>query len=170
MRTRYSQLKRRKSIVSHAASISAWCAVFDWFSIVAAVIVDRHGPDSSSAARRKTATRSCHGVADHDAWASRAAAIARSMCDASPFATSARTWSWSCGMTASNVVPVSTRSPPITSGMSIRSPAISASRCLSSARSGLPGANPRTGSLTAGGGRKIPGALTGPIVESGGWT
>ena len=105
-----------------------------------AVSVERHGPDSSSAARRNTATRSWHGVADHAVWASRAAAIARSTCDASPFATSASTWSWSCGMTASNVVPVSTRSPPMTSGMSIRSPVISASRCRSAARSGLPGA------------------------------
>ena len=52
----------------------------------------------------------------------------------------------------------------------MRSPAISASRCLSTARSGLPGAYPRTGSLTAGGGWKIPEVLTGAIVESGGWT
>ena len=156
-------MKRRKSIVSHAASISAWCAVFDWLSIVAAVSVERHGPARSSAARRKTATRSCHGVADQAGCASRAAAIARSTCDASPFATSASTWSWSCGMTASNVVPVSTRSPPITSGISIRSPDISARRCWSAARSGLPGAYPRTGSLTAGGVRKIPGALTGRL-------
>ena len=37
----------------------------DWLSIVAALIVDRHGPAISSAARRKTATRSCHGVRDH---------------------------------------------------------------------------------------------------------
>ena len=140
MRTRYSQLKRRKSIVSHAASISAWCAVFDWLSIVAAVNVERHGPASSSAARRNTATRSCHGVLDQAGCASRAATIARSTCEASPFATSARTWSWSCGMTAAKVVSDSTRSPPITSGISMRSPAISASRCLSTARSGLPGA------------------------------
>src|SRR5438132_149663 len=71
MRTRYSALKRRKSTTSQAASISAWCAVFDWPSIVAALSVDRHGPDSSSAARRKTATRSCHGVRDHSVCASR---------------------------------------------------------------------------------------------------
>jgi hypothetical protein len=43
-------------------------------------------------------------------------------------------------MTASNVEPVSTRSPPITSGIEMRSPAISASRRCSSARSGDPGA------------------------------
>src|ERR671930_568920 len=35
-------LKRQKSITSHAASISAWCAVFDWLSIVAALTVARH--------------------------------------------------------------------------------------------------------------------------------
>jgi hypothetical protein len=30
-------LKRKKSIASHAASISAWYAVFDWPSMVAAL-------------------------------------------------------------------------------------------------------------------------------------
>jgi hypothetical protein len=91
MRTRYSALKRRKSIVSQAASISAWWAVFDWLSIVAAFSVERHGPDSSSAARRKTATRSCHGVDDQAGCAARAASIACWTCEASPFATSAST-------------------------------------------------------------------------------
>jgi hypothetical protein len=47
-----STLKRQKSISSAAASISAWWAVFDWLSIVAATSVERHGPASSSAARR----------------------------------------------------------------------------------------------------------------------
>ena len=42
-------------------------------------------------------------------------------------------------MTASNVVPDSTRSPPITSGTWIRSEAIASRRALSSARSGDPG-------------------------------
>ena len=153
-------------MVSHAASISAWWAVFDWFSIVAALSVERHGPESSSAARRKTATRSCHGVAAQPGCAARAAAIARSTCEASPFATSARTWSRSWGITASNVVPDSTRSPPITSGIASRSAAISSRRCLSSARSGEPGRYDRIGSFTAAGGRKIPGALIGAIVES----
>ncbi len=40
-----STFQRKKSIDSHAASISAWCAVFDWPSIVAAFSVSRHGPD-----------------------------------------------------------------------------------------------------------------------------
>src|SRR3990172_3282570 len=48
-------LNRQKSISSQAASISAWCTVFDWLSIVEALIVARHGPASNSAARRKTA-------------------------------------------------------------------------------------------------------------------
>src|SRR5213080_3340542 len=60
----YLTLKRQKSTSSHAASISAWCAVFDWPSIVAAFIVSRHGPASSSAARRKTAARSSQGQRD----------------------------------------------------------------------------------------------------------
>ena len=58
---------------SQAASISAWWAVFDWLSIVAAFNVERHGPESSSDARRKTAARSCQGVRDHSACAARAA-------------------------------------------------------------------------------------------------
>ena len=44
MRVMNSTLKRKKSIDSQAASISAWCAVFDWPSIVAAFSVSRHGP------------------------------------------------------------------------------------------------------------------------------
>ena len=64
-----STLKRKKSISSQAASISAWCAVFDWPSIVAALSVSRHGPASSSAARRKTAARSSHGQRDQSSQA-----------------------------------------------------------------------------------------------------
>ena len=71
-----STLKRQKSITSQAASISAWCAVFDWFSIVAATSVERHGPASSSAARRKTAARSSHGSRCQSSQASAEAAIA----------------------------------------------------------------------------------------------
>ncbi len=51
-------LKRQKSASSHAASISAWMAVLDWPSIVTALIVDRHGPVSRSAARSRIAARS----------------------------------------------------------------------------------------------------------------
>src|SRR6185312_10342846 len=49
---------------SQAESISAWCAVFDWPSIVAAFSVCRHGPARSSDARSSTAARSCHGGGD----------------------------------------------------------------------------------------------------------
>ena len=136
----YSTLKRRKSISSQAASISAWCAVFDWPSIVAALSVSRHGPASSSAARRKTAARSSHGQRDQSCHAAAAASIACATCSALAWWTSASTCSLSCGMTAVRVSPVVMSSPPITSGISMRSPAICASRSSSEARSGLPGA------------------------------
>ena len=139
MRVMYWTLKRQKSMSSQAASISAWCAVFDWPSIVAAFSVCRHGPARSSAARRKTAARSSHGVRDQSSQASAAAAIARSTSAAPPFWTSARTWLRLCGMTASNVSPVSTSSPPITSGIARRSEESSSRRRRSSSRSGLPG-------------------------------
>ncbi len=48
-------LKRQKSISSHAASISAWCAVFDWPSIVAAFSVC--APRARRAARRRAGRR-----------------------------------------------------------------------------------------------------------------
>ena len=56
-------MKRQKSISSQAASISAWSTVFDWLSIVAALMRSRQGPASRSAARRKTAARSFQGMA-----------------------------------------------------------------------------------------------------------
>ena len=71
-------LKRQKSISSQAASISAWCAVFDWPSIVAALSVSRHGPASSSAARRKIAARSSQGTRSSPPRPRRAALIAAS--------------------------------------------------------------------------------------------
>ena len=63
-------------------------------------------------------------------------------------------------MTACVVSEVSTSLPPITIGIEIRSRSICARRTMSSSRSGVPGAYERTGSLTAAGGLKIPGALT----------
>jgi hypothetical protein len=84
-------LKRQKSISSQAASISAWWAVFDWPSIVAAFSVSRHGPARSSAARRKTAARSSHGTRCQSSHASAAASIARSTSFGPPWWTSART-------------------------------------------------------------------------------
>ena len=151
-----STLKRRKSTSSQAASISAWCAVFDCPSIVAASSVSRHGPASSSAARRNTEARSSQGQRDQSFHALPAASIASRTCSAPPWWTSASTCSRSCGITAGFVVPVKTSLPPITSGTSSRSPAILSSRACSEARSGLPGAKPRTGSLWAGGTRKMP--------------
>src|SRR5207302_6926493 len=64
-RAAYSTLKRQKSAISQAASISAWCTVFDWPSMVDPLIVSRHGPASRSAARRKIAARCSKLVLDH---------------------------------------------------------------------------------------------------------
>jgi hypothetical protein len=133
-------LKRQKSASSQAASISAWYTVFDCPSMVAALIVSRHGPVSSSAARRKTAARSFHGVRDQSWCASRAAAIACSTSPGPPLWYSASTCSWLCGLTDLAVVPVRTSSPPITIGISICWPLSSSSRCFRLARSGDPGA------------------------------
>jgi hypothetical protein len=84
-------LKRQKSISSQAASISAWWAVFDWPSMVAALSVSRQGPASSSAARRKTAARSSQGSRVQSSQASAEALIASSTSSAPPWCTSART-------------------------------------------------------------------------------
>ena len=147
-------LKRQKSISSQAASISAWCAVFDWPSIVAAFKVARHGPASSSAARRNTAARSSHGVRDQSCHAADDASIACCTCVASPFDTCASTWSLSCGATASNFVPTVTSLPPITNGISSAARESSATLTRTSSRSRLPGAYSFTGSLRGSGGRK----------------
>jgi hypothetical protein len=69
-------MKRQKSISSEAASISAWCAVFDWPCMVAATMRARHGPASSSAARRNTAARCSHRMAAHSRLAALAARMA----------------------------------------------------------------------------------------------
>ena len=150
-----STLKRKKSIASQAASISAWWAVFDWPSIVDASIVSRHGPASSSAARRKTVARSSHGQRDQSSHAVAAASIACCTWSAPPWCTSASTCALSCGITACFSSPVVTSLPPITSGTSGRSLRIRSRRSCSRARSGLEGSKPRIGSLTAGGGRKV---------------
>ena len=152
----YSTLKRKKSTSSQAASISAWCAVFDWPSIVAALSVSRHGPASSSAARRNTDGALLPRPARPVLPGLRAGVDRGATSSAPPWWTSASTCSRSCGITAGRVLPVETSLPPITSGTSIRSPAICSSRAVSEARSGLPGAKSRTGSLWAGGTRKMP--------------
>ena len=133
-------MNRQKSIVSQAASISAWNAVLDWPSIVAAFKVDRQVVVSSSAAFRKMAARSSQLHADQSRCASPAAAMACSTCSGEALCQSARTWPWSWGITACAVTPVRTSRPPMTSGMSMRSAAIALRRAFSSARSGEPGA------------------------------
>src|SRR5581483_820921 len=168
MRVMYSTLKRRKSVSSQAASISAWCAVFDCPSIVAAFIVSRHGPASSSAARRKTAARSSHGQRDHDSQAAAAASTACCTCSAPTWWTSASTCSLSCGITAGVVPAPFTSLPPITAGISIRSPRICSSRRSRLARSGLPGAYSWMGSFRAGGGRNKPCVLISGVREEPG--
>jgi hypothetical protein len=87
-------LNRQKSISSQAESISAWKAVFDWPSIVAALSVGRHVVASSSAALRNTAARSSHDQLLHSARASRAATIACSTCFVLALCQSARTCLW----------------------------------------------------------------------------
>jgi hypothetical protein len=77
-------LNRQKSVSSQAASISAWCAVLDWPSIVAALTVSRQGPARSSAARRKTDARSSHGRRCQSFQASPAASMACSTSFAPP--------------------------------------------------------------------------------------
>src|SRR6187397_524151 len=59
--------------------------------------------------------------------------------------------------------PVRMRFPPITTGISRRSPAICASFCFSSDRSGEPGRYPRLASLRGGGTRANPATV--PIVD-----
>ena len=133
-------MKRRKSISSQAESISAWWAVFDWPSIVAALIVDRQVVDSSSAALRNTAARSSHGQLAHSRCAAVAAAIALSTSSGVARCQSASTWPWACGITTVSSRPDRIRSPPMTIGISQRSCDIESSRASRSARSGVFGA------------------------------
>jgi hypothetical protein len=69
-------LKRQKSMSSQAESISAWNAVLDWPSTVAALSFWRHGPASRSAAFRMIAQRSSKGIARQAGAASSAASTA----------------------------------------------------------------------------------------------
>ena len=71
-------LNRQKSISSQAASISAWNAVLDWPSMVAALSRWRQGPASRSAALRMIAARSSNDSARQPGAASAAALIAAS--------------------------------------------------------------------------------------------
>jgi hypothetical protein len=133
-------LKRQKSMSSAAESISAWNAVFDCPSMVAALTVARQLLASSSAAFRNTAARSSQGQRDHSRCAAAAASIASVTCSAPAFCQSASTWAWACGMTAFPVSPLFTSRPPMIRGMCARTWAIVVRRALSSARSAEPGA------------------------------
>ena len=61
---------------SQAASISAWCTVLLWPSMVAALMMGRQRVASRSAARWNTARRSSHGQLLHSFHASMAASMA----------------------------------------------------------------------------------------------
>src|SRR5436853_3555240 len=146
---------------SHAASISAWCAVLDWPSIVAAFTMARWRVARRSAALRNTAARRSNDHADHSRHASRAAAIAPSISFGPAWCTLASTWRWQCGITASTVLPVQTSRPPTTTGISRTRADRSFRVRFSSTRSGVPGAYERTGSLTGVGILTMTGIYTG---------
>ncbi len=147
-----STLKRRKSISSQAASISACCADLDWPRIVAPFSVCRYGPASRSAARRKIAARSSNGMARHAGAAPSAASIAERTSSAFASAVRPSTEEWLCGWTTSIEAPPPIRcSPPIVIVRSSWAPASSLTRFSSAARSALPGAYPSTGSLDGAG-------------------
>lgn len=61
----YLTLKRRKSMSSAAASISACHAFFPWPRIVAAMILYLHFPANKSAAFKNIEARSFHGIDSH---------------------------------------------------------------------------------------------------------
>jgi hypothetical protein len=134
-------LKRQKSISSQAESISAWIAVFDWPSMVAAFRVARHGPASRSAALSSTAARSSKDIARHSGAAAVAASTAaRASSWVAPFMVPS-TWCRLCGCTTSISSPEPNRcSPPIAMVSSRGSLAIRLRVLSSSVRSALPGA------------------------------
>ena len=148
------QLIRQKSMSSHAESISACGAVLLWPSIVAALRVARHGPDSSSAALSRIAARSAKAMARQSGAAATAASMALRASAGPTSVIWPRTLRWACGWTtgATRPDPMTLR-PPIVLGRSICSPPMRASSRSSSDRSGLPGAYSSTGSLAGAGTR-----------------
>ena len=134
-------MKRQKSISSAAASISAWNTVFDWPSIVAALIVSRQVVVSSSAALRMTAARSSNAQLDHSARAAAAASIACGDVLLGRLVIGAEHVLRDRAASPTGAVsPVRISLPPMISGMSTVSAAIVLRRALSDARSGEPGA------------------------------
>jgi hypothetical protein len=154
-----STLKRKKSITSQAASISAWCAVFDWPSIVAAFSVERHGPARQLGGAQQHGGALLPRRARPVVPALAGALIARSTCVRPALGTS-RARGLAVRHDRLERLPVRTSSPPITLGIdrSLRHRPQSCSG--SSARSGEPGAYERTGSLVAAAAGRCPGALT----------
>jgi hypothetical protein len=137
----FATFARMKSIVSQAASMSAWYVVFDSSSMVAALSRSRHGPYSSrSAARRNGATRSSHGSRPHQREASDAAVIAAVTCSAPAWCTWPSRTACACGVTTGAVRPVRTSSPPTRFGTSYAARRTSASAAAVAARSGEPAA------------------------------
>jgi hypothetical protein len=134
-------LKRRKSMSSQAASISAWKAVLLWPSMVAALSRSRHGPASSSAARSSTPARSSNDSARQEGAAARAASTAA--CTSAEVASRVvpRTAACRCGWTTSIGAPPPARCSP--SIVMVRSSGVAASSLTAlsrQARSALPGA------------------------------
>ena len=148
--------QRQKSITSQAESISACCTVLAWPSMVAALRVARHGPLARSAALSSTAARSCGPSAAQSRRAFTAASAASATSAGPAWWKRASTWAWRCGARTSARRPVRTSWPPMTSGISMGVAASSFSLACSAARSGVPGAWVRVGSLRGAGMRKLP--------------
>ena len=153
---------------SQFASISAWKAVFDWPSMVAAAIVGRHVVARSSAAFSRIAARSSQRQVDQSRCASPAALMAactscvRALCHVAVMCPCL------CGDVAFAMSPVRISFPPMTSGISGHSFSIAARRVLSAARSGEPGAYERMGSFVIAAGRRLP--SNGALDMVGFWT
>ena len=120
---RSATLNRQKSISSQAASISAWYAVLDWPSMVAALSVCRHGPASRSAALSRIAARSSkrqrppgrRGRPGAPRSAARASAWVA-------FCRTPRTCWWSCGCTTWGSPSAPRRALELLSGRRARRP------------------------------------------------
>ena len=115
----YWALNLKKSINSHAASISAWYTFFDWAIIVAALIFALYGPANNSAAFRKIATLWFHGKFDQFSFAANAFSIAISIWDFSARLNFPILCLWSWGGDISFLLSVKISFPPMYKGISI---------------------------------------------------
>jgi hypothetical protein len=121
--SRYSWVRKwtlywKKSMSSQAASISAWWAVFDWPTMVAALRRSRNSVRSRAAARRKMAARSSQASAAHSARAAWAAVIASATSIGPAWWNTPSGWRRRCGTISGAVFPVRICLPPIHSGTS----------------------------------------------------